>query len=227
MDALDVVLGPGRDLLGRVDATLTAAGAPAESPLWALMRRTRALPGDALEFVAGLDPVPMEAAAEELRSRAAEFTDERSAVDRVAADRPWEGSGADAFAAVWRSLADHIGDTVDGGEPTLAGRLAALASYVDGVADWSGTLRGRLAMAVADALASAEALVLKTAPPDSTAAATAAAAVGARVLGAVAEALREGHDLHDAWTPSLAELTYRGAVPAGPPGFSGATRVDL
>src|SRR5690349_23674276 len=112
MDALDVVLGPGRDLLGRVDATLTAAGAPAGSHLWELLRRTGALPGEALEFVAGLDPAPMEAAAEELRDRAAQFTHERSAVERVAAERPWEGSGADAFAAVWRALADHIGDTV-------------------------------------------------------------------------------------------------------------------
>ncbi len=227
MDALDVVLGPGRDLLGRVDATLAAAGAPAGSPVWDLLRRTGALPGDALEFVAGLDPVPMLAAAEELRARAAEFTGERSAVEGVAADRPWEGSGADAFTAVWRTLADHIGDTVDAGEPTLAGRLAALASYVDGVAAWSGTLRGRLALAVADALASAEALVLKTAPPDGTAAGTAAAAVGATVLGPVADALRSGRDLHDTWTPSLAELTYRGAVSAGPSGFSSTTRVDL
>jgi hypothetical protein len=192
-----------------------------------MLRRTGALPGDALEFVAGLDPVPMQAAAEELRSQAAQFTDERSAVERVAAERPWEGSGAGAFAAVWRALADHIGDSVDAGEPTLAGRLGALASYVDGVAAWSGRLRGRLAMAVADVLASAEAVVLKTAPPDSTAAGAAAATVGARVLGPVAEALRSGHDLLDTWAPNLAELTYRGAVPAGPSGFSSTTRVDL
>lgn len=228
MDALDVVLGPGRDLLGRVDATLTAAGAPAESPLWELLRRVGALPGDALEFAAGLDPVAMRRAAEDLRARAVEFTDERSAVDRVAADRPWEGSSADAFSAVWRSLADHIGDTVDAGEPTLTGRLAALASYVDGVATWAATLRDRLAMAVADTLTSAEAVVLKTAPTDGTAAASAAAAVGVKVLGPLADAARTGRDLHDAWTPNLAELAYRGAVgETGPRGLQTTTRVDL
>jgi hypothetical protein len=227
MDALDVVLGPGRDLLGRVDATLTAAGAPAESPLWELLRQIGALPGDALEFGAALDPVAMRNAAEDLRARAVEFTDERSAVDRVAADRPWEGSGADAFSAVWQSLADHIGDTVDGGEPTLSGRLSALASYVDGVATWASTLRGRLAMAVADTLASAEAVVLATAPTDSTAAASAAASVGVKVLTPLAQATRTGRDLHDAWTPNLAELTYRGAASSGPRGFHTTTRVDL
>jgi len=227
MDALDVVLGPGRDLLGRVDATLTAAGAPAESRLWDLLQRVGALPGDAVEFAAGLDPVPMRAAAEDLRARAAEFTDERSAVDRVAADRPWEGSSADAFSAVWRALADHIGDTIDAGEPTLIGRLTALASYVDGVATWATTLRGRVAMAVADALASAEAVVLNTAPTDSTTAADAAAAVAVKVLGPLADAVRGGRDLHDAWTPNLAELTYRGAVLSGPRGFPTTTRVDL
>jgi hypothetical protein len=227
MDALDVVLGSGRDLLGRVDATLTAAGAPADSRLWELLRRVGALPGDALEFAAGLDPAPMRAAAEDLRARAVEFTDERSAVERVVADRPWEGSSAGAFGAVWRALADHIGDTVDAGEPTLAGRLSALASFVDGVATWAVTLRGRLAMAVADALASAEAVVLKTAPTDSTAAADAAAAVGVKVLGPLADAVRSGRDLHDAWTPNLAELTYRGADSPGPRGFSTTTRVDL
>jgi len=227
MDALDVVLDPGRDLLAQVDASLTAAGAPAGSRLWELLGRVGALPGDALEFAAGLDPGPMRAAADDLRDRAVEFTDQRSAVDRVAADRPWEGSGADAFSAVWRALADHIGDTVDAGEPTLTGRLTALASYADGVATWAATLRGRVAMAVADALASAEAVVLRTAPTDSTAAADAAAAVGVKVLGPLADAVRSGRDLHDAWTPHLAELAYRGAVSPGPRGLPTTTRVDL
>ena len=226
MDALDVVLGPGRDLLVRADAALTAAGAPAASPVWDLLRRVGALPGDALEFAAGLDPVPMRAAAEELRARAAEFTDERLAVDRAAAERPWEGAGADAFTAAWLALARHIGDSADPGEPTLAGRLGALASYVDGVATWAATLRGRLAMAVAATLTSAEAVVLKSAPADSPAAGEAAGAVGAKVLGPVADAVRVGHDLHDAWSPSLTELTYRGPVQAGPLGFP-TTRADL
>ena len=161
------------------------------------------------------------------RSRAAEFADERQTVDRAVADRPWEGAGADAFNAVWRTLGQHIGDSADPGDPTLAGRLGALASYLDGVATWAATLRGRLAMAVAATLTSAEAVVLKSAPSDSPAAASAAAAVGVKVLGPVADAVRAGRDLHDAWSPSLTELTYRGAAPAGPLGYSSTTRADL
>jgi hypothetical protein len=227
MDALDIVLGPGRDLLGRVDATLAAAGAPPGHPIWPLLRRVGALPGDALEFAAGLDPAPMRSAADELRARSAEFLDERRAVDRAVAERPWEGSGADAFGSVWRALAQHIGSDPATDRASLTGRLAALASYVDGAASWSAGLRGSLAMAVADALASREAVVLRTAPLDSTAASGAAAAVGVTVLRPVAEAVRDGAELHDEWSPRLAELIYRGPVETGPVGYPTTTRVDL
>jgi hypothetical protein len=227
MDALDMVLAPGRDLLGRVDAALAAAGAPSGALIWPLLRRVGALPGDALEFAAGLDPAPLRSAAEELWARSAEFLDERRAVDRAVAERPWEGSGADAFGSVWRALAQHIGDAPAADQASLAGRLAALATYVDNVASWSVTLRERLAMAVADALTSNEAVVLRSAPPDSTTASGAAAAVGATVLEPVAEAMRDGADLHDEWSSRLAELFYRGPVETGPVGSVTTTRVDL
>ena len=94
------------------------------------------------------------------------------------------------------------------------------------MATWAATLRGRLALAVAAALGSAEAVVLKSAPVDSPAAADAAATVGATVLGPVADAVRAGYDLHDAWSPGLTELTYRGPMPAGPVGEP-TTRADL
>jgi len=47
MDLLDRVTGPAADLLARVDDGLLAEGAPAGHPIWPLLRRAGALPGDA------------------------------------------------------------------------------------------------------------------------------------------------------------------------------------
>jgi hypothetical protein len=235
MDALDRVLESGRDLLYRVDSALTVGGAPPEAPIWALLRRTGALPGDALEFAAGLDVAALHAAADELRAHGAEFVHERAAVDELVAAEPWQGSGADVFNAQWRALSAFIGDGVAADQPSLTGRLRALTSYVDSLARWAEDLRGTLAMTIAEALISAEAVTLKAAPPmsfgapaaQSSAVIEAAATIGTRVLDALVEVVRVGHDLHDEWAPWLSELHYTAPAEAGPTGYGTTTRVEL
>jgi hypothetical protein len=244
MDALDRVAGAGRDLLGRVDAALIAAGAPAGAPIWPLLRRTGALPGEALEFALGLDVEPVLSAAVELRGRANEFAERRAElVEHIGG--AWQGAGAEAFAAQWRALSAHIGDGAAPDQPSLAGRLLSMSAYLEALAQWLSGLRGTLAGAVAEALTSAEAVVLRGVPPlapgallgpltagpsdgaGTGAVAQAAATVGAHVLGPVERALRAGHDLHDEWAPWLAELPYRPPADLRAGGFTGTTRVDL
>jgi hypothetical protein len=254
MDALDRVAGAGRDLLGRVDAALIAAGAPAGSPIWPLLRRTGALPGEALEFALGLDAEPVLSAAVELRGRANEFAEQRAElVEHIggaqqtapAGGGAWQGAGAEAFAAQWQALSAHIGDSAARDQPSLAGRLLSMSAYLEALARWLSGLRGTLAGAVAEALTSAEAVVLRGVPPlapgallgpltagpsdgaGTGAVAQAAATVGAHVLAPVERALREGHDLHDEWAPWLAELPYRPPADLRAGGFTGITRVDL
>ncbi|GAA0709951.1 hypothetical protein Drose_02770 [Dactylosporangium roseum] len=161
MDALERLSGVGGDLLRHVDAALAEDGAPADDPIWPLLRRVGALPGDALDFALRLDAPALRIAAEELRAIADRFAHER---DRLAADvgrSAWEGTGAEAFAAVWRSLSDHIGPGPD--PATICGRLLATVSYVDGLAGWAVHLREEMAEAVARAVSSAEAVTLRAA----------------------------------------------------------------
>ncbi|MEV4514963.1 hypothetical protein AB0K00_39130 [Dactylosporangium sp. NPDC049525] len=219
MDALDRLAGIGTDLLHRVDAALVAGGAPAGDPLWPLLRQVGALPGDALEFGLKLTPEPLRAAAAQLRADADRFARRR---DRLAADLgtagTWEGSGAEAFAARWRSLAGHLGD---GGDPaTVTGRLRATASYADALADWSEGLRTELAEAVARVAGSAEAVTIRgnqVDGPPPAAVLAAAARIGVRVLQPVADAFGAARDLERRWSPDLAELRYAEpeAAPAG------------
>jgi hypothetical protein len=227
MDVLDHVAGPGRDLLGRVDAVLVAAGAPPEDPIWLPLRRVGALPGDALEFAVGLDAQGMTATSDELRLASREFADRRAdlATDVDAAE--WTGSGAEAFTAVWAALADHIGDGAAPDQPTLAGRLVAQASYLDSVARWVADLRAELAVTLATVLTSAEAVVLHGPQPATADAVRAASAIGTRVLSTVADALQTGYDLHDEWAPHLRELRYQPPADPGRTGPAGGTRVEI
>jgi hypothetical protein len=239
MDALDRVAAPGRDLLDRVDAALVAAGAPASDPIWPLMRRTGALPGEALEFALGLDAESMLAAAAELRARAAEYAQRHGELAVHVGAGVWEGSSAEAFNALWRALGDHIGDGAAADQLSLTGRLLATSSYLDSVAHWVTWLRGELAATVAAALRSAEAVTLRGVAPvnafdmaamnptTSEALTQAAATVGALVLDTMVESMRAGHDLHGEWAPWLVELPYRSPADTGPTGASAITRVEL
>jgi hypothetical protein len=55
MDPFDRLAGPAGDLRRRVGESLAAGGAPEGHPIWPLLRRLRALPGEAL---AALRPAP-------------------------------------------------------------------------------------------------------------------------------------------------------------------------
>ncbi len=227
MDALERLAGIGTDLLHRVDAALVAGGAPVGDPLWPLLRHVGALPGDALEFGLKLRPEPLRAAGARLRDDADRFAQRR---DRLAADlgaAAWEGSGAEAFAARWRSLAAHVGD---GGDPaTMTGRLRATASYADALAGWAEGLRGELAEAVARVAGSAESVTIRgTAEgPPSPAVLEAAARIGVRILQPVADAFDAARELERRWSPELAELRYTEPAAAPGGGISPITRVAL
>ena len=56
IDALARIEPVARGLLREVDDVLVAHAAPAEHPVWALLRRLATTPADAVRFFAGLDP---------------------------------------------------------------------------------------------------------------------------------------------------------------------------
>jgi hypothetical protein len=226
MDALDRIAESGRDLLARVDAVLVTVGGPDEPELWSLLGRLGALPGDALDFVATLRPEPLRALAGDLGRQAQAYVVESDALAALTVATAWEGSGAEAFTAQWRSLLAHLGTAAEADGSTMTGRALATASYVDALAGWVADSRMAMASTLATVLTSAEAVVLRSAsaagatetPPLATHAAAeapapdvirAAVRVSVRVLRAVDDVVRAGHDLYGRWTPSLDALAYR------------------
>ncbi|GAA4246894.1 WXG100 family type VII secretion target [Dactylosporangium darangshiense] len=161
-DALDRLAAVGEDLLGRVGGVLVRGGVPEDGPVWELLRRVGALPGDVLDHALSLDVDGLRSAASELHGVAERFG---ALPERLEADvgrSAWEGSGAEAFGVVWNALAEHIGD---GGDPgTIAGRLAVTASYLDALAGWAAGFRYDLAEVIARVATSAEAVTVRTAP---------------------------------------------------------------
>lgn len=215
MDALDQLAGPAAGLLNQVDDLLARAGAPAHHPIWPLLRRLRTLPGEAVGAVAALQRAPLAAAGPSLGALAREYEDARA---DLADGGSWEGVGAEAFAAHRASLAAYLAD----GPESMTGRLAATASYADALAEWVTHTRAALAESLADVLGSVEAVAVVTgagSDPQPTAA-QAAAEIGARVLGTVAEAYDEAETLLHRWAPRLAELPYRGPA-------DGASTLDI
>lgn len=243
MDPLDHLTGPAADLLSRVDHLLDAAGAPVEHPVWPLLRRLRALPGEAARAVAELRPEPFAAAAAELRGLIRRY-------DHVAAtltaDLPWEGGAAEAFAARRTALAEHLAS----GPESLVHRTAASADYLDAVAEWIFAARALLARTLAEVLTSAEAVAVVARPatgallgvgaawtagyrpvasagsvvPAEAARPLAAAEIGARVLAAVAEIDDRGEALRQRWQPGLAEAAFRPPA-VDPGGLDGGVRI--
>ncbi|WP_326561362.1 hypothetical protein [Micromonospora sp. NBC_01796] len=212
MDPLDHLAGPGSDLLRRVDDLLAAAGAPDDHWIWPLLRRLGTLPGDALGEVVALRPAPLAAAGHAVRTLVREYDHARA--DLTGGD-PWQGAGAQAYAAHRDALAAYL----DGDPESLTGRLEATAAYADAVDDWVAQSRHALARTLADVLGSAEAVAVVTGT-DSGTVALAAAEIGARVLATVTEAEARGTALLHQWAPDLTELPYRGPVDPGP------TRLD-
>jgi hypothetical protein len=202
MDLLDRIHPVAAPLLDRVDASLAASGAPADHPIWPLLRRLGALPGELVAHLAATPADGLTGASDALRRHAGAY--ERR-VDETPMPAAWRGPAAEAYAASWSGLSGSLA----GGPETLAGRLSDTATYLDDVTAWLGRARRALAGTVAECLGSAEALALK-ASGDAVAAAT----IGAHILTTAAEVLDDGHALHDRWIGRLAELPYRASSPA-------------
>jgi hypothetical protein len=206
MDALDRLAGPANDLLSRVDDALSRAGAPADHPLWPLLRRLKVLPGDAVAAVTALRPAAIADAGPALRALSGEYAQPH------ATPPDWQGPTAEAFTAGWTTLSAYV-------EQGLAERLAETASYAEAVADWLARTRLAVARTLATVMASAEAVTVQTgAEPGEVV--RAAADIAARVLGAVADAYAQADPLLATWSGRLGELPFMPpyAVPAGASG---------
>lgn len=219
MDVLDRLTGPATDLLDRVDELLAHAGAPEEHRIWPLLRRVRALPGEAAGTVAALRPGPLAAAGRAVRQPIPAYDDSAAALTAAV---NWTGAAAEAYDTRRNALATRL----VGVPETLAGRLAATASYADALADWAERSRTSLARTLADVLGSAEAVEVLVGAADelSPAVALAAAEIGARVLATAADVLAAGEELSARYAPELVELSR--PVPDGSGLDGGGGRLD-
>jgi hypothetical protein len=241
MDRLARLAAPAQDLLERVDRALLAAGAPADHPIWPLLRRLGALPGELVGQLAAADPDRLRPVGDPVRELERSYVD---GADLMPGPAGWRGEAAEAFGAQWHALADHLA----GGGDSMAGRLDRCVSYVDDVADWLAATRDVVAVALAECLGSIEAATLHAVPagafssglaglasarlapgepaagPRPDRAIRAAASIGAHLLRAASAALDEGERLQARWAGRLDELPYR---PARAPGGPAANQVTL
>jgi len=209
MDALDHLAGPGLELLDRVDDLLVRAGAPDDHAIWPLLRRVRALPGEAAAAVVALSRGPLDVAARDVRLLVRGYDEVRGALSTPVA---WEGAAGDAFATHRAGLADGV---VAAGDD-----LAAIAATADEVAEWIDRSRRGLAAVLGEVIASAEAVEVVS---GSTGAASAAATIGACVLAAVDTVIDDGDAIPRRAAPAGAARATRAA--AGSPGYDRTTRV--
>jgi hypothetical protein len=225
MDALDHLAAPAVELLARVDTALAQTGAPDDHPIWPLLRRLRALPGEAVGALVGVRPAPLATAGSVLHTITGEYVETRASLP---AELGWQGASAEGFATQWAALRTHL-DT--GGPDGLAGRLHDTASYVDALRSWVVETREAVARTVAVVLTSAEAVTVRLADPGdgpvSGEAAGAAADIAARVLTCLVEAHDRGERLLADWSPRLTELSYRPPAAAVRAGFDATTEVHL
>ncbi|GAA1845748.1 hypothetical protein [Asanoa iriomotensis] len=181
-DALDHLAAPAGELLARVDDLLARFGAPDDDPVWPLLRRVRALPGEAVAALTEtLRAAPVATAGADLRSHAAAYADAQAVVTTPVA---WEGPAGEAYAAHAARLSADLAAAGDA--------LAAAGRLADDTAAWIGRTRSRLAGVLADALASAEAVAVVLHTDDAPAA---AATIATRVLSALDAAIAEGENL--------------------------------
>jgi hypothetical protein len=178
MDALDRLAGPAGGLLARVDDILAATGAPDDHPLWTVLRRVQALPGDAVAAVVALRPSAMSEAGATLRGYLPAYAGARDALDRPV---EWSGAAGDAFAAHARTLAEALASAAAGVRET--------STAADAMAGWLADVRARLAVELAAVLSSAEAVTVVLGAPEAP---LAAATIATRVLSAVDEAITTG-----------------------------------
>ena len=183
MDTLDQVVAAAAPLLSRVDAVLTEAGAPADHPVWAQLRRVRLLPGDAVRSVAALNATELAGAAPELRADARAYADIASSLP---APDGWSGDAADAYDAARHRTANHI----SGNPYSLDERLEASADLAEALTDWISRCRDDVAVTLGEILGSTDALSLagaEQATPSAAPQVRAAANVAERLLRTVAD----------------------------------------
>lgn len=217
MDALARLYPVAHQLVAQVDLALATLGAPVEHPVWNLLRRLGATPGDIVGHLAVLRPEPLREAALALHAEAETY---RSV--EVPVEVAWSGAAAEVYQAHAAALAAHLGkvDAVTG-DPSMIGRLAATAAYAEQAADWVQDARDRMARALADVLSSTQAVQLRGAPgsggvdeltraPAGVPAATvlAAADIAVWLLAAAEEALVAGQDLHARFAGELGEVPF-------------------
>ncbi|KUL32302.1 hypothetical protein [Actinoplanes awajinensis] len=155
MDQLDRLLTVAEPLLSRVDQVLSAAGAPEGHQVWPELRRVRLLPGDAARSVGALRPAVVAEAVPELRAHARACADTADALPLATS---WTGDAADAYEALRRRTAEQL----NAGPNSLSRRMTATADLADTLTDWMTHSRNALASALAEALTSAESLILTT-----------------------------------------------------------------
>jgi uncharacterized protein YukE len=240
MDALDRLAPPAADLLARVDDTLVRCGAPPGHPVWPLLRRLRALPGEAVAALAVASPAPLDATGAVLRRFDEAYSHAYAALP--AEVEGWRGVGAESFAAQWAALRAHLGED-------LADRLRDTMSFVEAVERWVRDTRAALARTLAVVLTSAEAVAVRAAAvptaPDASAASAvpsdegpatgpvapdvvrAAAGIAAHVLRTLVEAYDRGAALLDEWAPRLDEVRYRVPAQVSAAGFEATTEVTF
>jgi hypothetical protein len=180
------LLGPGRDLLGRVDRVLNECGVPAGHPVLPLIAQLGVLPGAAVEFVAALRP-------EVVRLSCA-----LPGIQLPGLPADWAGPAAEAFGSRWRALNDY--------QAGLTERMAATVDFAAAAADWMAELQADIARELATVLGSAEAVSVRTSAPGRT---RAAADIGFRILGVV-----KLFDPTD-WLVQVAEVPYRASHTVG------------
>ncbi|MEV0454737.1 hypothetical protein [Catellatospora methionotrophica] len=196
MDALTHLHHSTSGLLARVDGCLVRWGAPEGHPVWALLRRTGALPGDAVAGLIGWPVAPWLEQKDRLRLQLSEVEEIGEQLGRVPA---WDGRAGDAFAA--------SRDRVSREFEQWAERLRADVTFHEELVTALGDGRARVARRLAQVAGSAEAVVLvigegpvpgDTAPGgvaagvpglDPVAQARAAAAIGQVLLAEVDTAL--------------------------------------
>jgi hypothetical protein len=234
MDSLARLAPIARPLLRDVDDALATLGAPPEHPVWALLRRMGTTPSDAVSFFADLDPDRLRTAGQALRDQALSYEGAT-----IPAAVPWEGSAAHRYAVQAAGLGRFL-QRADA--ESLAGRLRATASYVDSVADWCQQSRDQVARSLAQVLTSSQAVAVRSVPAlgrglgevmratDSGAglaqAVTAAADIGALLLGVAEDAVVAGRNLHHTAGADLAELAYRTTAESDPVRHDGTIRLQ-
>ncbi|MFC7243458.1 hypothetical protein ACFQO7_13320 [Catellatospora aurea] len=202
MDALRHLQANTAGLLAQVDESLARWGAPEQHPVWPLLRRTGALPGDAVAGLAGWSPESWRQQAAALRGHAEAVAVVGDDLDRLPS---WEGRAGDAFAAARQRIG--------GDAASWAARLRADAAFHEELADVLTAGRAAVARELARVAGSAEAVALVTdvdlpaaggesaSGPVPTVRAQAAATIAAALLAAVDTLLTE-----------LDELSARGPV---------------